>query len=204
LKCEDYAALSELRNATAENCPDCGCGGHQTSDEHEDDDEGKQDDIRAKGRPHKRVKRERQQCDSCQCSCVGKLEQAGGNLPTPPSSPGDSDVVLIGPPRTPSISHAKASYLPTPSYTPSKCSNSASTPAYLLPPVSPYKTDFTLLSPIAPYACQRASPRICPNQCLVEALDVIRRSRNLEGEARSELHASHWCSQMLVVFFFHA
>ena len=37
------------------------------------------------------------------------------------------------------------------------------------------------------YACQRASPLVCPNQALVRELDVIRRSRALEGEERSSL-----------------
>lgn len=31
------------------------------------------------------------------------------------------------------------------------------------------------------YACQRASPLVCPNQTLVGELDVLRHSRELEG-----------------------
>ncbi|KZP27630.1 Nucleotidyltransferase [Athelia psychrophila] len=37
------------------------------------------------------------------------------------------------------------------------------------------------------YACCRASPLVCPNQGLVEALDIMRQSRALEGEERSAL-----------------
>jgi DNA polymerase mu len=37
------------------------------------------------------------------------------------------------------------------------------------------------------YSCCRASPLTCPNQGLVAELDVIRRSRTLEGEERSAL-----------------
>lgn len=43
------------------------------------------------------------------------------------------------------------------------------------------------LDPMSPYACQRASPLVCPNQALVDELAVIRRSRELEGEDRSAL-----------------
>jgi hypothetical protein len=43
------------------------------------------------------------------------------------------------------------------------------------------------LSHTARYSCCRASPLICPNQGLVAELDVIRRSRSLEGEERSAL-----------------
>ncbi|KAG6335491.1 hypothetical protein ID866_3598 [Astraeus odoratus] len=37
------------------------------------------------------------------------------------------------------------------------------------------------------YSCKRASPLVCPNQDLVQELDIIRRCRNLEGEERSML-----------------
>lgn len=43
------------------------------------------------------------------------------------------------------------------------------------------------LSHTARYSCCRASPLICPNQGLVAELDIIRRSRSLEGEERSAL-----------------
>lgn len=43
------------------------------------------------------------------------------------------------------------------------------------------------LSHTARYSCCRASPLICPNQGLIAELDVIRRSRSLEGEERSAL-----------------
>ena len=43
------------------------------------------------------------------------------------------------------------------------------------------------LSHTSRYSCCRASPLVCPNQGLVAELDVIRRSRSLEGEERSAL-----------------
>jgi hypothetical protein len=38
------------------------------------------------------------------------------------------------------------------------------------------------LSHTSKFACSRASPLLCPNQALVTELDVLRRSRELEGE----------------------
>lgn len=37
------------------------------------------------------------------------------------------------------------------------------------------------------YACCRASPLVCPNQALVDEIDIVRRSRDLEGNNRSAL-----------------
>jgi DNA polymerase IV len=52
-------------------------------------------------------------------------------------------------------------------------------------------TEFDVSKPLlnhsSRYSCCRASPLVCPNQGLIEALDVIRRSRSLEGEERSAL-----------------
>jgi DNA polymerase mu len=39
----------------------------------------------------------------------------------------------------------------------------------------------------ASYACERATPLVCPNEDLVKALAVIRKSRELESEGRSQL-----------------
>ena len=46
------------------------------------------------------------------------------------------------------------------------------------------------LSHTAKLACCRASPLVCPNQALVEELDVIRRMRWLEGEEVNALSYS--------------
>lgn len=48
-------------------------------------------------------------------------------------------------------------------------------------------TPSSLLSYKAQYACQRASPLVCPNQSLAEEIDILRRARELEGEAMSAL-----------------
>jgi hypothetical protein len=50
-----------------------------------------------------------------------------------------------------------------------------------------YDTSNLKLPHTARYSCCRASPLVCPNQGLVRELDVIRRSRSLEGEERSAL-----------------
>ncbi|KAF9228433.1 Nucleotidyltransferase [Gyrodon lividus] len=47
--------------------------------------------------------------------------------------------------------------------------------------------DVAALKYMSRFCCQRASPLICPNQALVEELDIIRQSRFLEGEERSML-----------------
>ncbi|KAG2159155.1 uncharacterized protein EDB93DRAFT_1237870 [Suillus bovinus] len=51
-------------------------------------------------------------------------------------------------------------------------------------------TEVELLSYNAKYSCLRPSPLVCPNQSLVEEIDVIRQSRNVEGEERSILSYS--------------
>lgn len=48
-------------------------------------------------------------------------------------------------------------------------------------------TDLEKLNYMSLYACQRASPLVCPNQDLARELDIIRQSRALEGEDRSAL-----------------
>ncbi|KAI0710318.1 Nucleotidyltransferase [Cerioporus squamosus] len=60
-------------------------------------------------------------------------------------------------------------------------------PENLLPPDPPIPTNLEKLDYMSRYACQRASPLVCPNQVLVRELDIIRRSRALEGEERSAL-----------------
>ncbi|KAI0827661.1 Nucleotidyltransferase [Trametes gibbosa] len=63
----------------------------------------------------------------------------------------------------------------------------ASTPANLLPVHPPISMNFEKLHYTSRYACQRASPLVCPNQELACELDIIRQSRALEGEDRSAL-----------------
>ena len=58
-------------------------------------------------------------------------------------------------------------------------------PAFLLPPsVPPTPVE---LGHTARFCCSRASPLVCVNQLLCDALDVLRRSRALESNERSEL-----------------
>jgi DNA polymerase IV len=189
LPCEDYAALSELRYTTRQNCPACGCSGHQTSED-DPEDIGATTRERIAKRIAKRLKRETP-CTQCQCDCIRSSSSCAkhNGLPSPPSS--SSDIVIISRPSTPPVNFL------TPETTPSKHPSSECTllidmpalrtPAYLLPPSSPVLTNMSRLRHDAPYACQRASPLKCPNQDLVDALNIIKQSRNLEGESRSEL-----------------
>ena len=60
-------------------------------------------------------------------------------------------------------------------------------PANLLPPRPPIPTQLDKPNHMSRYACQRASPLVCPNQELVREFDIMYRSRALEGEERSGL-----------------
>lgn len=63
-------------------------------------------------------------------------------------------------------------------------------PENLLPPDPSLETNLSRLDYNSRYACQRASPLVCPNQSLAVELDIIKRSRALEGEDRSALSYS--------------
>ncbi|TFY63526.1 hypothetical protein EVJ58_g3189 [Rhodofomes roseus] len=60
-------------------------------------------------------------------------------------------------------------------------------PVRLLPPDPPIPTRLDKLDYTSRYSCQRASPLVCPNQDLVRELDIVHRSRAMEGEERSAL-----------------
>ncbi|KAA1470530.1 Nucleotidyltransferase [Dentipellis sp. KUC8613] len=62
-----------------------------------------------------------------------------------------------------------------------------SIPKNLLPPDPPYQCDTSKLDYLSRFSCCRASPLVCPNQKLCEMLDVMRKTRELEGEDRSSL-----------------
>ena len=66
-------------------------------------------------------------------------------------------------------------------------SKEVTVPAYLLPPDTPYQLETDKLLPTARFSCQRATPLKCVNQDLCDTLEIIRRSRLLEGEDRSAL-----------------
>lgn len=56
------------------------------------------------------------------------------------------------------------------------------------------------LSHKARYSCLRSSPLVCPNQSLVNEIDIIRCSRHLEGEERSMLSYSRAISVSLLFY----
>ncbi|KAG9312111.1 hypothetical protein JVU11DRAFT_7398 [Chiua virens] len=60
-------------------------------------------------------------------------------------------------------------------------------PIFVDPEASVKETDLAALNYLSQFCCQRASTLICPNQSLVEELDIIRRERMFEGEERSML-----------------
>ena len=74
--------------------------------------------------------------------------------------------------------------------------NLLSIPSYLLPPPVPISTNTSKLDHKSRYSCQRASPLVCPNQVLALEVDIIRRSRALEGEDRSALSYSRAISAL--------
>ena len=115
-------------------------------------------------------------CKPCACSDdafeAATPRLAGKQLPSPPSSPSAS--VKNRDSHTTTV-HEK------------KPTQPVEVPMNLLPPDPPIPTNLEKLDYMSRYACQRASPLVCPNQALVRELDVIRRSRALEGEERSSL-----------------
>ena len=92
-----------------------------------------------------------------------------------------------------SISESRITFhhssLPARSQSPSRAASTDVTPpAYLLPPPVPpleVKLDHT-----AHFCCSRASPLVCPNQPLCDALDILKRGRALESNERSALSYS--------------
>jgi DNA polymerase IV len=190
LTCDDYVALNELQ--TAQSCAACECEDYQTSDEDQESDDT--NDI------HVTLgKRKRSRCTKCDCRCERNQEPSSasaqkedGRFPTPPSSP---DIILLSRAPTPltelpTVTPVMTSHEPYRPSQPARTRPSAistTPPTYLLSPSTSPSTDLGKLRPDASMACQRASPLVCHNQGLVETLDVIRRSRYLEGETRSEL-----------------
>ncbi|KAI0359237.1 Nucleotidyltransferase [Trametes cingulata] len=114
-------------------------------------------------------------CNCKPCACSDSSHTA-----TPVSSPRRTHTHLPSPPTSPckSSSHESESEKPP---------RAVSIPAHLLPPDPPILTNLQKLDYTSRYACQRASPLVCPNQDLVRELDIIRQSRALEGEERSAL-----------------
>ncbi|KAM5545049.1 hypothetical protein V8D89_001160 [Ganoderma adspersum] len=118
-----------------------------------------------------------------ECNCKPCACSAPSTSPTPLLSPSPSHAegvprLPLSPPTSTSASSAQAL---------EEKKRAVSIPRNLLPPEPPIPTDVGKLSYTSRYACQRASPLVCPNQDLVRALDTIRQSRALEGEDRSAL-----------------
>ena len=117
-------------------------------------------------------------CNCKPCACSDDAFEAatprltGKQLPSPPSSPSAS---------------VKTRDLRTKKMEEKKDTPPVEVPMNLLPPDPPIPTNLEKLNYMSRYACQRASPLVCPNQALVRELDIIRRSRALEGEQRSAL-----------------
>ncbi|KAI0657690.1 Nucleotidyltransferase [Cubamyces menziesii] len=91
---------------------------------------------------------------------------------------------------SPDGSPARRVHLPSTSTSPGAPSHAKqplAIPANLLLPDPPIPTNLAKLDYSSRYACQRASPLVCPNQDLARELDIIRQSRALEGEERSAL-----------------
>lgn len=127
-------------------------------------------------------------CDQRPCVCEDTADDRDvfpspvheyPEYPSPPASPSSAPVGR--PVLTPSSFTSARVSSPVPS---------VHIPDNLLPPPSPIPTFTERLSWQARYSCQRASPLICSNQDLALELDVIKRSRALEGEDRSALSYS--------------
>ncbi|KAH9944599.1 Nucleotidyltransferase [Amylocystis lapponica] len=127
-------------------------------------------------------------CNATPCAC-SESSYPSSSPSRPPTSRSNSS-------RTPSphkthvvstSSHDTVSSFKPSTFTSMSVPTPVHIPVNLLPPPTPIPTNIAKLSPTSRYACQRASPLVCPNEALVAELDVMRRARTLEGEARSAL-----------------
>ncbi|KAI9068611.1 Nucleotidyltransferase [Trametes sanguinea] len=121
-------------------------------------------------------------CPDCNCKPCGCSE--GSSIATPTSPPRGARAHLPSPPASPATSTSHQHYRHQAQETEKA---PIPIPENLLPPDPPIPTNLQKLDYMSRYACQRASPLVCPNQDLVRELDIIRRSRALEGEERSAL-----------------
>ncbi|KAK7691335.1 hypothetical protein QCA50_004729 [Cerrena zonata] len=112
------------------------------------------------------------------CDCE---ETDYGSTQSPVAYPSSSASAASGSPRQRKASHGKIPPLDL------SAEIRVEVPSHLLPPRDPVPTNLERLTYTSRYACQRASPLLCPNQELALELDIIRRSRALEGEERSAL-----------------
>ncbi len=118
------------------------------------------------------------ECNCRPCACSGpSMSSTPLMSPRPPYPEGAQRLSLSPPPPT---------FAPS-AHAMEEKERAASIPKNLLPPDPPIPIKVGKLSYTSRYACQRASPLVCPNQDLVRALDTIRQSRTLEGEERSAL-----------------
>lgn len=121
-------------------------------------------------------------CNLSSCACSDSSAAPDSSLATglqtPPSS--SSSVAPRGSPITAKALSTSRGTRKTPNTQIDFTSN-------LLPPDPPFPTDIAKLDYASRYACQRPSPLVCPNQSLAKELDIMRRSRALEGEERSAL-----------------
>ncbi|TFK51026.1 Nucleotidyltransferase [Heliocybe sulcata] len=163
--CGDYAALEDLHDETVENCPDS----------------------------------QEQEQGQSETGPTMSTEPDPNQLPSPPSSPSATPQRKW---RRPKKGEYKVSGKSSTSGKSSKLSKSPPSSSiiptasrtsiphgleYLLPPDPPIPTDLSKFDWKAKYACCRVSPLVCPNQGLCDELNIIRKSREVEGEGRSEL-----------------
>lgn len=161
LPCEAYIAIEDLHEATVQNCPDCNLHPCACDDS---DDVVEQETL---------------------------PETPAQQYPSPQhtqSGPSAEPSLKVEAKKRKSASKGKGKLLQTALNFPSVGTTAeVKIPAHLLSPDPPIPTNVSKLSYNSRYAVQRASPLICPNQGLALELDIIKRSRGLEGEERSQL-----------------
>ncbi|TCD66672.1 hypothetical protein EIP91_001090 [Steccherinum ochraceum] len=167
LPCEPYIAIEDLHEQTLANCPDCNLNPCGCDDS---------DEVVDRATPPLTPAKDE-----------GELEW----YPSPPQS--EAGVVVEVPKPPPMTTTKPSSKGKERAHAKASTSTSAATaknvkiPSHLLAPSPSIPTNTSKLSYNSRYAVQRASPLICPNQSLAVELDIIRRSRALEGEERSAL-----------------
>ncbi|OCH93467.1 Nucleotidyltransferase [Obba rivulosa] len=159
LPCDRYVALEDLHE-TVRNCPDC------------------KDKPCTCPDPNPSLATSRSASLTSVSIVSTSIRPSLSSSPAPIPGPA---TVKSEPQRAPSQGAAEAA-AETPSV-----KETVEIPAYLLPPDPPIPTNVERLDYKSRFACQRASPLVCPNQALAEELNIICKSRALEGEARSAL-----------------
>ena len=132
-------------------------------------------------------------CNLAPCACSGLETEAEGPSKPVPTAQAVLQNSSQSQRSSPDAHFIESAVIATQAVPPSDAERSRKStlrvevPPNLLPPDPPIPTRLDKLDHASRYACQRASPLICPNQEIVREFEIIYRSRAMDGEERSAL-----------------